>query len=87
MDASCLAGGRDGGVKISTAINLIDSAIILHNYLELSDDIWEEQDDFVNDNDNNKLNNYDNYDEELKRAGEAKREWVMRKLFASLNNR
>jgi hypothetical protein len=51
-------------------INLIDTAVILHNYLELSDNIWE--DDNFNDNDNNEINNYDDYDEEgLKRAGEA----------------
>ena len=69
--------------KVSTAINLIDCAIILHNYLELANDIWEEQnndDNFIH-NDDDESNNYN--DEELKRAGEAKREWVMRKLFAT----
>jgi len=72
--------------KISTAINLIDCAIILHNYLELANDIWEEQDyyDDPDDNNNSELNDY--CEEELKRAGEVKREWIMRKLFASLNS-
>ena len=69
--------------KISTAINLIDYAIILHNYLELVNDILKEQnnDNFI---DNSKLNNYNDDRDELKRAGEVKREWVMRKLFTSL---
>ena len=38
--------------KISTAVNLIDCAIILHNYLELLGDIWNEQDDDFSGNDN-----------------------------------
>lgn len=66
--------------KISTAINLIDCAIVLHNYLELAGDIWEEQGD--NDNFTNDDDSYYSEDE-LKRAGETKREWVMRKLFTS----
>jgi len=77
-------GIREMAVKsISTAVNLIDCAIILHNYLELLGDIWEEQ----NDNNNDNFNDNDNSDElnkeELKRAGEIKREWIMRKLFIS----
>ncbi|CAG8754504.1 11912_t:CDS:2, partial [Rhizophagus irregularis] len=31
--------------KILTAVNLIDCAIILHNYLELLGNIWNEDDD------------------------------------------
>jgi hypothetical protein len=64
--------------KISTAINLIDCAIILHNYLELNEDIWDDQ-EYENFNDDDDGDNY--IEEELRRAGEVKREWVMRKLF------
>jgi hypothetical protein len=69
--------------KISTAVNLIDCAIILHNYLELLGDIWnDEDDDNFNDDDNDDYSN-DYNEEELKRAGESKRDWIMRKLFTS----
>ena len=61
--------------KISTAINLINCAIILHNYLELLGDIWNEQeednDNFSDDGDDDDDDNYN--EEKLKRAGEAKR--------------
>jgi len=71
--------------KISTAINMIDCSIILHNFLESHKDTWEDYDSNEDDEeDNNGLNNFDNDNEEsLKRAGEAKRNWVMRKLFTS----
>ncbi|GBC10333.1 hypothetical protein RclHR1_09530008 [Rhizophagus clarus] len=58
------------------------------DFRELSYYVWEDDDNFVDDYDNDELNNlYDEYDEEgLKRAGEAKREWVMRELFKLLDN-
>jgi len=66
--------------KIVTAVNLIDCAIILHNYLELLGDIWSENDDDDNFRDDD--GNIDEYnDEELKKAGELKRIWITRKLF------
>ena len=71
--------------SISMAVNLIDCAIILHNYLELLGDKWEEQEEDDDDDDDNNNNNSDELnEEELRRAGETKREWVMRKLFVSL---
>ena len=79
------AGIRDiSAKKISTAINMIDCSIILHNFLELHEDIWEdcENDDSDEEEDSNGLNNFDvNNEESLKRAGEAKRNWIIRKLF------
>ena len=64
---------------------MIDCSIILHNFLELHNDTQEEyenndnSDEEVNDNEDN---NFDNVSKEnLKRAGEAKRNWIMRKLF------
>ena len=69
--------------SISIAINLIEYAIILYNYLKLLDNIWKKQ----NDNNNDNFNDNDNSDElnekELKRVGKIKREWIMRKLFIS----
>jgi hypothetical protein len=83
---------RFGGIKeisvkkISTAVNMIDCSIILHNFLELHDDLWVDCEN--NDNseeDNNESDNYNNDNEEsLKREGEAKRNWVMSKLFTTL---
>lgn len=69
--------------KISTAINMIDCSIILHNFLELHNDAWEDYENNDDDsNEDNEDNNFDNVsDENLKRAGEAKRNWIMRKLF------
>ncbi|CAB4435521.1 unnamed protein product [Rhizophagus irregularis] len=69
--------------KISTAINMIDCFIILHNFLELHNDAWEDYENNDDDsNEDNEDNNFDNVsDENLKRAGEAKRNWIMRKLF------
>ena len=60
---------------------MIDCSIILHNFLELHNDAWEDYEN--NDsNEDNEDNNFDNVsDENLKRAGEAKRNWIMRKLF------
>ena len=82
---------RFGGIKeisvkkISTAINLIDCAIILHNFLELHKDIWVDHNNNDEDEeDDNELDNFENdNDETLKRVGEAKRNWIMRKLFMS----
>ncbi|GBC00351.1 hypothetical protein RclHR1_03820016 [Rhizophagus clarus] len=83
---------RFGGIKeisvkkISTAVNMIDCSIILHNFLELNDDIWVDSEN--NDNSEEDSNESDNYyndnEESLKRAGEAKRNWIMSKLFTTL---
>src|SRR6266536_1315587 len=68
------AGIRDiSAKKISTAIIMIDCSIILHNFLELHEDIWEDcenDDSDEEEEDSNGLNNFDvNNEESLKRAG------------------
>ncbi|GES85564.1 protein ANTAGONIST OF LIKE HETEROCHROMATIN PROTEIN 1-like [Rhizophagus clarus] len=83
---------RFGGIKkisvkkISTAVNIIDCSIILHNFLELNNDIWvdNENNDNSEEDSNESDNYYNNNEESLKRAGEAKRNWIMSKLFTTL---
>ncbi|CAB5377320.1 unnamed protein product [Rhizophagus irregularis] len=78
------AGIREISVKkIPTAINMIDCSIILHNFLELRDDVWENQCESNEEEDNNELDNSN--EENLKILGEAKRNWIMRKLFHPYN--
>ncbi|PKY59816.1 hypothetical protein RhiirA4_430692 [Rhizophagus irregularis] len=57
--------------------------IVVEHSFELLGDIWnDEDDDNFNDDDNDDYSN-DYNEEELKRAGESKRDWIMRKLFTS----
>jgi len=59
--------------SILITVNLIDCIIILHNYLELFNDIWKEQ----NDDNNNNFNDNNNSDklnkEELKKTEKIKK--------------
>ena len=77
------AGIRDINVKkLSTAINMIDCSIILHNFLGLQNDVWEDYNNNDEDSEDSEDNNFnDDNDESLRRAGEVKRNWIMRKLF------
>ena len=48
--------------------------MILHNFLELNGEIWEEE--YVLDTDNNVINDAYENDAELKRIGELKRNYM-----------
>ncbi len=68
-------------------ILFICCAIILHNFLKINMDIWDIDDlDHENDtddkNDNDILNYTRNNDNMLKRAGQAKRDWILCQHFS-----
>jgi hypothetical protein len=70
--------------KISTAIQLTECCIILHNFLEMNNDNWDELDELDEDDENdeeddeNNDNNLSNLNENtLKRAGEIKRNQIV----------
>jgi hypothetical protein len=70
--------------KISTAVQLTECCIILHNFLETNNDNWDELDildDDNNNNDDDKSNDLNNFNENmLKRAGERKRNQIIDQL-------
>ena len=63
---------------IKLAVDLTDCAIILHNFLELNGETWEEE--YTLDNDNNTINDIYESDAELKRIGEMKQNYMMELL-------
>jgi hypothetical protein len=63
---------------IKLAVDLTDCAMILHNFLELNGEMWEEE--YMLDADNSIDNNLYESDAELKRIGEIKRNYMMELL-------
>ena len=63
---------------IKLAVDLTDCAMILHNFLELNGETWEEE--YVLDTDNDVINDAYESDAELKRIGELKRNYIMELL-------
>ncbi len=77
---------RDLDIKtVRMGILFACCAIILHNFLEINMDIWDIDDNENNDMDNENDNDISNYikksDEMLKRAGQAKRDWIFYQHF------
>jgi hypothetical protein len=70
--------------KVSTAVQLTECCIILHNFLETNNDNWDELDildDDDNNNDNGESDDLNNFNENmLKRAGERKRNQIIDQL-------
>ena len=60
------------------AVDLTDCAMILHNFLELNGEMWEEE--YMLDADNSIDNNSYESDAELKRISEIKRNYMMELL-------
>ena len=63
---------------IKLAVDLTDCAMILHNFLELNGETWEEE--YVLNTDNDVINDAYESDAELKRIGELKRNYMMELL-------
>ena len=62
--------------KISTAVRLTECCIILHNFLEMNNNNWDELDE-LDDDDENDEEEDDNNENTLKRAGEIKRNQII----------
>jgi len=58
-------------------------AIILHNFLEINNDIWDvDEENNMNNENNNFISDYTREnDDMLKRAGQAKRDWIFCQHF------
>ena len=69
--------------KISTAVHLTECCIILHNFLEINDDNWDELDELDDESyDDDENNNLDNLNENiLKKEGEIKRNQIMNQFL------
>jgi len=69
--------------KISTAVRLTECCIILHNFLEMNNDNWDELDELDDESyDDDENNNLDNLNENvLKREGEIKRNQIMNQFL------
>ncbi|CAB4445279.1 unnamed protein product [Rhizophagus irregularis] len=70
--------------KISMTVHLTECCIILHNFLEISNDSWDELDELDDENydDDNENNNLSNLNENiLRREGEIKRNQIMNQFL------
>ena len=67
---------------VKTAIKLADCAIILHNFLEICGEVWENTDQDDYDDDNDQYDWEDESDEILKLEGELKRERMLNQFVA-----